>query len=264
MTQHFQPNKSWKGVPQFGTHSNHLRPFTNNDQANNFNVGFGLARPIKHYRKGRVMVVPEKQQVISANERNNMGIPNMLDKPGSSQITSYKENEPGTYTICTDCNLNSTQVTSNYFANPSFLTNNPTKLNTNPTFCCNAEQKAKKRMRAPITLVSKNYYTTLSQYKESRCQSYKSKQFNFNTLEPNNDNAYLANCRCKTSDTCRRVIYKPNNSNYAVEGSVDSSLRTFSIKNKATVSNSRQVSFKQKMSTPCTVNRNKHHRCLPF
>ena len=51
--------KSWKGT---GVNSNpvgiaqgHIRPLTNNDPGNVFQTGFGLARPIKHFRKGRVI-----------------------------------------------------------------------------------------------------------------------------------------------------------------------------------------------------------------
>jgi hypothetical protein len=54
--------KTWKGS---GLYSNpvtntatHIRPLTNNDPGNVFPTGFGLPRPIKHYRKGIVIPVP--------------------------------------------------------------------------------------------------------------------------------------------------------------------------------------------------------------
>ena len=50
---------SWKGtgINSFpvGTAPGHIRPLTNNDPGNNFQTGFGLPRPIKHFRKGRVI-----------------------------------------------------------------------------------------------------------------------------------------------------------------------------------------------------------------
>jgi hypothetical protein len=54
--------KTWKGTgiysnPVINT-STHIRPLTNNDPGNVFPTGFGLPRPIKHYRKGTVIPVP--------------------------------------------------------------------------------------------------------------------------------------------------------------------------------------------------------------
>ena len=47
------------GVNSFpvGTAPGHIRPLTNNDPGNVFQTGFGLPRPIKHFRKGRVIPV---------------------------------------------------------------------------------------------------------------------------------------------------------------------------------------------------------------
>ena len=54
--------KSWKGKGVYsnpvGVTSTHIRPLTNNDPGNNFPTGFGLPRPMKHYRKGTVIRVP--------------------------------------------------------------------------------------------------------------------------------------------------------------------------------------------------------------
>jgi len=53
--------KSWKGKGVFsnpvGVTSTHIRPLTNKDPGNVFPTGFGLPRPIKHFRKGRVIPV---------------------------------------------------------------------------------------------------------------------------------------------------------------------------------------------------------------
>lgn len=49
----------WKSTGVFsnpvGVTATHIRPLTNKDAGNIFPTGFGLARPIKHYRKGTVM-----------------------------------------------------------------------------------------------------------------------------------------------------------------------------------------------------------------
>ena len=54
--------KTWKGSGDFSNPvtvtSTHIRPLTNNDPGNVFPTGFGLPRPIKHYRKGTVIPVP--------------------------------------------------------------------------------------------------------------------------------------------------------------------------------------------------------------
>jgi hypothetical protein len=51
---------TWKGSGinsnPIGSASGHIRPLTNNDPGNVFQTGFGLPRPIKHFRKGRVIV----------------------------------------------------------------------------------------------------------------------------------------------------------------------------------------------------------------
>ena len=53
--------KTWKGRGVFsnpvGVTATHIRPLTNNDPGNVFPTGFGLPRPIKHFRKGTVIPV---------------------------------------------------------------------------------------------------------------------------------------------------------------------------------------------------------------
>ena len=53
--------KTWKGKGVFsnpvGVTATHIRPLTNNDPGNSFPTGFGLPRPIKHFRKGKVIPV---------------------------------------------------------------------------------------------------------------------------------------------------------------------------------------------------------------
>jgi hypothetical protein len=66
---------TWKGTGvnsnPVGTAPGHIRPLTNNDAGNIFQTGFGLPRPIKHYRKGRVIVsYPIEQGQISYNNIN--------------------------------------------------------------------------------------------------------------------------------------------------------------------------------------------------
>jgi hypothetical protein len=66
--------KSWKGKGPFsnpvGVTASHIRPLTNNDPGNVFPTGFGLPRPIKHYRKGTVIPVPVP---VLVEDPNNPG-----------------------------------------------------------------------------------------------------------------------------------------------------------------------------------------------
>ena len=66
------PYVPWKGTGIFsnpiGVTSTHIRPLTNLDPGNVFPTGFGLPRPIKHYRKGTV--IPINFNVITVNPEN--------------------------------------------------------------------------------------------------------------------------------------------------------------------------------------------------
>ena len=63
---------TWKGTGvnsnPVGTAPGHIRPLTNNDSGNVFQTGFGLARPIKHFRKGRVI---PPQPIENSSSRSN-------------------------------------------------------------------------------------------------------------------------------------------------------------------------------------------------
>jgi len=64
--------KTWKGRGVFsnpvGVTATHIRPLTNLDPGNVFPTGFGLPRPLKHYRKGTVIPIPES---VFSFEKNN-------------------------------------------------------------------------------------------------------------------------------------------------------------------------------------------------
>jgi len=66
------PYRPWKGTGLFsnpvGVTATHIRPLTNLDPGNIFPTGFGLARPIKHYRKGTV--IPIHFAALNVNPNN--------------------------------------------------------------------------------------------------------------------------------------------------------------------------------------------------
>lgn len=67
------PYVTWKGSGLFsnpvGVTSTHIRPLTNNDPGNVFPTGFGLPRPLKHYRKGTV--IPIHFNVLTVDPNNS-------------------------------------------------------------------------------------------------------------------------------------------------------------------------------------------------
>lgn len=127
-------------------------------------------------------------------------------------------------------------VVSNYSPTDN-LTENPLPRSQTNNLCCNEQRKALRRVRSANTIVNKNYYTTHRQYRQNRCQTYEQKAFNFYSAgNPNAtpgtplalSNMYVANCYPTTcQNNCKQVIYKPSNPQFAKEGGVSSSTRTF-------------------------------------
>ena len=198
--------ESWKGA---GLYSNpvaittgNIRPFTNKDYTNIYPSKFGLARPQKwQYRKGTtttpkqtIIVNPENPaQYITVNtDRESKSsksyslIGQLIDRPGQFSV---KHNPPSELNEaaqmdkdCTTCH--GIGLVTDFYPEP-YLTNNPEPVSTNTpysrpnSFCCNEARKALLRVRSASTNLKKNYFTTLQQYRQNRCQTYDQKVFNF-------------------------------------------------------------------------------------
>jgi hypothetical protein len=200
--------KTWKGKGSFSNpvinSATHIRPLTNNDPGNVFPTGFGLARPIKHYRKGTVIPVNVliedslnpgqyiEQSLIDYNinraVKSSLGsslgggnggtglISQLNDMPGSYIV---KENSLENNTIdneCTTCQ--GVGGISSWFPINN-LTEKPQPNVTNPLLCCNQQRKARQRVLGANTNVKKNYYQTTDMYLYNRCQTFQQRQFNF-------------------------------------------------------------------------------------
>jgi len=208
--------KSWKGTGSLsnpvGIVSGHIRPLTNNDAGNYFQTGFGLPRPIKHYRKGRVIPIliqdpnnPNNYIEIQSNKLNinrsvksstgsslggggggNGLLNQIITQPGSYIVKQNPLNEiDETLQLNLDCNTcKGVGVVVSYYPNNTYITENPIANTQNSKLCCNQEKKALLRVRPASTILKKNYYTTLQQYRENRCQTYKQKVFNFQSNNP--------------------------------------------------------------------------------
>jgi len=211
--------KTWKGTGVFsnpaGVTSSHIRPLTNNDSGNVFQTGFGLPRPIKHYRKGRVIPGPDiiaqdpnnleqvneiqlinynLNRLVKSSKNTSLGggsgglglLNQILDNPGSYIVKQNQLDETNEINqLNKDCKTcEGVGIVTNYYPNTTYLTENPEANTQNQVLCCNAQKKARRRVLPASTNLKKNYYTTHTQYLQNRCQTYEQKAFNFQTPNP--------------------------------------------------------------------------------
>lgn len=209
------PYVPWKGTGMFsnpvGVTATHIRPLTNMDPGNIFPTGFGLPRPIKHYRKGTVIPVPlaavetpsleadvEKSLIaynvnraVKSSVGSSLGggnggtglISQLIDTPGSFIV---KDNglqdirpETGATEIDKECtNCNGIGLVSDWMPIKN-LTEKPEPNVTNPLLCCSQQRKAIQRVLPTNTNVKNNYYQTTYMYLYNRCQTFQQRQFNF-------------------------------------------------------------------------------------
>jgi len=239
---------SWKGTGinsnPIGTAPGHIRPLTNNDPGNVFQTGFGLPRPIKHFRKGRVIppnsitgvpnlngVSPQNggfpisidenalinyniNRYVKSSKGTSLGggfggsglLNDMQDKPGAFIVKQNSLTEvDGVSQLDADCKTcEGVAIVANYYPNKGYLTENPEPNTTNPTLCCNPEYKAKRRAIYASTNLKKNYYTTTKQYLQNRCKTFDQKAFNFLSYRTNLTNG----------------IYKENPYYISVDGNI--------------------------------------------
>lgn len=218
--------KTWKGAGVFsnpvGIAPGHIRPLTNKDPGNVFPTGFGLPRPIKHYRRGRSIkhgavadlvdsgyTKAETDQIdynahryVKSSKGQSLGggsggagmIQSLMDAPGEFLVKDNTVLYPdGPYDtdemILNDSTLQKVcmdcegvGVISSWYPIRN-LTDKPEPVTTNPVLCCNEEYKARRRALPTSTNVKKNYYQTSSMYLYNRCQTFKQREFNFITGE---------------------------------------------------------------------------------
>jgi hypothetical protein len=202
---------TWKGTGQnsfpIGSAPGHIRPLTNNDSGNIFETGFGLPRPIKHYRKGRVITSQPSEvnnnenslinynlnRFVKSSKGSSLGggfggsglLNEMQDKPGGYVV---KLNNPNDSNVGQLNNCEGIKIVSSYKPNNFNLLENPEPNTTNPILCCNQEKKARQRTVYASTNLKKNYYTTTKQYLQNRCKTYDQKAFNFLSYKTNGYN----------------------------------------------------------------------------
>lgn len=219
---------TWKGTGinsnPVGTAPGHIRPLTNNDPGNVFQTGFGLPRPIKHFRKGRVIVAdPIVANNLQGVDPTNGAIPININEAalinynmnrfvksskgsslgggaGGSGLMTEMQDKPGAFSVRlntidevngvlkadADCKkCEGVGIVADYYPNKTFLEENPEPNTQNRVLCCNDEIKAKRRAIYASTNLKKNYYTTTKQYLQNRCKTYDQKAFNFLSYRTN-------------------------------------------------------------------------------
>ena len=175
---------NWKGIEPFSNQvvitSTHIRPFTNKDITNSSYIGFGLPRPIKHYRRGRHVTNENiNNREVKSSKGSSLGggsgglglIGNLISNPGSfiTKNSVYDLNTPNT--DCVDCN--GIKLSSNWYPD--------SKTTICRTNLCNPEKKAIRRILPASTIVKKDYSQTHSAYLYNNCQTFKQREFNFVT-----------------------------------------------------------------------------------
>ncbi len=191
-------------------------------QDNGYNIkNIFLAPPLKLYRREIVTVTPQ-----TCNSRT------------SQRIDEF--NMPNGYLVYNDKSTNGLNSTLDItLPNSNYETFNP-KCNTSES-CFNPAKNALKRVRSSGMIPKKfdatrnndHYYTNTTQYLNSRNMSFQQNQFNYlksgnplaepgTTAAENNVYNTQGVSHCKNGSYVP-VIYKPNNSQFAQQGAVDSS-----------------------------------------
>jgi hypothetical protein len=211
--------QTWKGTGSYSypvaVTSGNVRPLTNNDPTNAAIQKHGLPRPLKwQYRKGTnaktVISLDPKDpnkyiEISRESNRSIASIGQLIDRPGQFSVKQNPIDENDNITAAqAECNTcDGVSLVASFSPEP-FLTNNPLPVSTNAPFCCNEERKARQRVLPANTNLPKQYFTSIQQYHQNRCQTYDQRAFNFDATNDNiqgkpgspldQNNKYVANC----------------------------------------------------------------------
>ena len=189
------------------------RPFHNKDKSLiDFPRTPFKPNPIKHWRKQLLPYYKTSSKQVSID---------MIDAPSSSVHVNKN----------VDCANNNIQL----------LKENVNLLNT----CYGSKEMVDGEMkcsggtnhikRSANTNIKKNYYTSHKQYLKSRCKSHeqnqiKGKKINKYVYEP-------SQCSLKQNNCSKKIIYKPSNSAFSMQGAASASANTQRLKNKTLINN---------------------------
>lgn len=201
---------------------------------------------------------------IGAHQFSKKILSQLIDKPGGNQVLKINSKSK-----CCDSSGNNEL----YYKYYDKLWNKDISFNyqhdhfkdcsSNPGICkrvcvaCNPENNI---IKSAVTLLNKNYYTDSRAYLKSRGKTYDQK-LSFNTtdssncpLPPSNTYKYpmtttIDKCQYNKSNKCGYTIYKPNNSQFQVQGAVSSSSRIAKLKYDTMINNG--ASFKSAKINKC-------------
>ena len=245
-----QPYKTWKGYSRNEAIACNARPMTNGiwEQANETDGNAFLPRPIKHWRK----------QLVPNTVRGGTLTKNLFDvfRPGG---TNYLGDNQVENNCCND--LIGHRVVSDIYREKNNITCNSNDCSYTITeadinngwngfvgkkICCSSGEN--RVIKSASTIVSKKYYSDSRAYLKSRCKLYEQKistskvpGINYydeagNPLNPTDSptgpQVFLTtNCSSNCSTNNRpKTIYKPNNTQFSVQGAVSSSSRISKLK----------------------------------
>ena len=232
--------KSWKASSVFSITAGNIRPLRNKDPTNSAYQKFGLPRPLQHYRKGIDVNMLSHVDGDGGNSKNSRLV---KSSTGGGSLIHQLIDIPGGYIVKDNDNVVNNTWDQDYQAcqgiaivddwQPIINLGEKSQTETYPYgFCCNEERNALHRVLPTSSNIIKNanlpttYYTTLQQYRNNRCQTFQQKAFDFQSLENAAENTYNSVCQ-PVNGRCKLAVYKRNNPQFAQQGAVKSSTRTF-------------------------------------
>ena len=192
--------KSWKGKGVFslpvGMTATHIRPLTNKDPGNCFSPGFGLPRPLRHYRRGTVPRIEGYEELLktspeiaynlnravkssygsSLGGKNGGLMAHLMDSPGGYVVKNNSINSPRISADCEQCH--GISIIDNTLPIAS-LTETPEPNVESQELCCNEQRKAERMVQPVKTMLSKKYYQTTYAKLYNRCKTFQQNQYNY-------------------------------------------------------------------------------------
>ena len=96
---------------------------------------------------------------------------------------------------------------------------------------------------------TKKYYTSNTEYMKARCKTYQQRQFNFTSDGGDLQANCCGNQAGYVSGNCRKVVYKPNNKPFSVQGAVSSGSRLLRLKYNTIAKNQNGVKYPPNYNT---------------
>ena len=208
------------GTLQTSTIPSNNRPQTNTDANLVGGSGHGRPFPIKHWRKQLMPIRPTSSTQVSIKQ---------IDNPSVSILTNYSDNQHVIYNellSTTDC--------------LGVKTENGCVGGTN-----NVRRRA-------TTVLSPSYSSSTKQYLQKRGKTFEQNQMKGTKISGNSYNSTIPSYD-KNNNLCKSVIYKPNNSVFAIQGAATSQGYTAKLKQDALCECSVTNPLKKNQQECCSI-----------